>query len=319
MASHHRTRRARSPDPAVIQAARSERSELEAPSQNHRSKKRRVVIDLSDVSSNGVSSDSERASPQTDHRLMPIPALSDGKCCGKFAIEVLIPSKVYPAGAFAQQLAFIADTDWSCLLPVATAMATSVKEPPNRVLLELPRFLLLKIYFADWDCTKLSPTPIMEQLWTAAILNTAFYQPLMERLGVWIHHEPKDYTADTARAIVQRELCLRHGYRVVYGSAPLALYGSARRALGAAMESELQGGGYQVYIKTLTGKTLVVDVDSELTVGELKIKIQDREGIPPDLQRLIFAGKQLEDGRSLGCYFLTSESTIHMILRLRGC
>lgn len=77
-------------------------------------------------------------------------------------------------------------------------------------------------------------------------------------------------------------------------------------------------GGMQVFVKTLTGKTISVDCEPDESIESLKAKINEKEGIPPEEQRIIFGGKQLDSLKSLSDYDIEEDSTVHLVLRLRG-
>jgi len=77
-------------------------------------------------------------------------------------------------------------------------------------------------------------------------------------------------------------------------------------------------GGMQVFVKTLSGKTISVECEPDESIESLKAKIMEKEGVPPDQQRIIFGGKQLDTQKNLSDYDIDDDDTLHLVLRLRG-
>jgi len=77
-------------------------------------------------------------------------------------------------------------------------------------------------------------------------------------------------------------------------------------------------GGMQLFVKTLTGKTVSIEVEEGESIEDVKAKIAEKEGIPAEQQRLIFGGQQLQDAKTLDDYDVGDDATLHLVLRLRG-
>ena len=175
--------------------------------------------------------------------------------------------------------------------------------------------------------TDLSPTDDMDAVWHAHILDTVSYQRCCGALlgaGKLVHHNP--YTGDDVAMRQARRELLKKVWDQIFGDLPALGWGVdpswcetyVRRLTGRKRRRRSEHE-YQIFVKLLTGRTATLQVDQHMEVEDLKLMLYDRDEAPLAQMRLIFAGTQLEDGKSMRDYKIYKDSTVHMVLRMAGC
>ncbi len=187
-----------------------------------------------------------------------------------------------------------------------------------QIVCELYRYLLLVVRLQN-DNKKLgsfpknliSPSLVIDEAWHSFILMTEQYREFQKALGIDIDHDLLA-TADPEVLKDSRRAVARALYVVVFGAEPPADIWMTKKRWRSTETL--------IFVETLTLKKFELHVDlHDDTVKELKELIQEKEGIPPDQQLLVFAGKELKDDRTLESYQILPKSTLVVILKLRGC
>jgi len=203
----------------------------------------------------------------------------------------------------------------------------------NEAVVEFRRLMELKASAHDTEGTQLGPTSLMDFMWHTAILDTRDYANTQAQLGLLLHHRPLGVTPSAEERLQreQRRARLIEQYRARYQTAPLdADIGSASISTTTTSTSGLLPSPspsssqplMQIFVKTLTGKTVTLDVDASDSIQVVKEKLAQNLSATCDVvatrhpPRLIFAGRELEDDRTLLDYNIQRESTIHSVLRL---
>ena len=208
------------------------------------------------------------------------------------------------------------------------------KEKIDETLEELSRLLNLKVIHDDYDATLLSPlSSEIDEAWHSFILRTKDYQNYCRKLfghfgknhlpqeKQFLHHNPDGALVSSMEAKQERLVRTQLLYRCLYGSS--GTNENQQEAMSNSSTSNIplapKLSGPHILVKTLTGRTLFIDVQFSDDIATIRTKIRAKTGMPEDDQRLIFAGKQLEDGRTLSDYNISTGCTLHLVERLRGC
>lgn len=189
------------------------------------------------------------------------------------------------------------------------------------------KFLAIRAALPRLDCL-LSPTDDIDAVWHAHILDTASYMHCCSMLlgqGKLIHHDPYA-SADLVMRQARREMLKKIWLQIFesdpalgWGVDPSACENYIKRLTGRKRHRR-SGDTFQIFVRGLAaGHTITLIVDNDTEVEDVKLMLYDRDEAPLELMRLIYAGSQLEDGKTMRDYKIHKESTLHLVLRAAGC
>ena len=170
------------------------------------------------------------------------------------------------------------------------------------------------------------PSDDMDAFWHAHILDTASYIDTCRLLlgnGGYIHHNPFSGKNPGAKQACHKMSAAI--FKQIFGADPKQGWGSREshedyhKRMTGKKRRRASDDAFDIFVKTLRAKTLTLKVDHDFLVEDVKLMLHDAGEVPVDQQRLVFAGKQLEDGRTMRDYDIKYPSTLHLVQRLRGC
>jgi hypothetical protein len=156
----------------------------------------------------------------------------------------------------------------------------------------------------------------VDELWHATILDTKLYADLQEALGLVLHHRPSGASDQESEHRERRLTVMKSIYRANFSTDPL---GRAPLQTSRPQPGPRRLNTIAIFVITMTGKKHTLTLGMQAITEDVKSAIRSIDGIQVRDQRLAYAGKQLDDGRTLECYGIGNESTLHLSTRLVGC